>query len=287
MIPISVNFFFTRVCNYSCVFCFHTNKNATLLPLRDMKLGLTLLNQAGMRKINFTGGEPFLFADSILGPLSEFCKTELDLESVSIVSNGSRISLDWVERFGRYVDILAISCDSFNKDVNVAIGRGDGEVIGQIDTIKSWCQKTGIKFKLNTVVNAMNWQEDMNEHIGRLQPFRWKCFQLLLLEGENSGLPGDIRDGRRLAVNNAQFRSFVERHQTQPSLVVEDNRLMLNSYLLLDEEMRFLNCRDGGKHPTASILDVGVAKALAECGFDPAIFDERGGIYDWTRHDLS
>lgn len=286
VIPISVNYFFTRVCNYSCVYCFHTDKNNTMLSLRDMKLGLTLLKEAGMKKINFTGGEPFLFGDSILGPLVKFCKTELELESVTIVSNGSRIFRPWIDLFGRYVDVLAISCDSFTRGVNTALGRGNGEVIDQLATIKAWCLETGMKFKLNTVVNAMNWQEDMNISIARLQPFRWKCFQLLVLEGENSGRGGDIRDGRPLAITSAQFRSFIERHRTHPSLVVEDNRLMLNSYLLLDEEMRFLNCQGGGKHPTVSILEAGVEKALADSGFDSAAFDERGGVYDWVRHDL-
>ena len=286
MIPISVNYFFTRLCNYSCSYCFHTSKTEAMLSLNDMKHGLVLLNQAGMRKINFTGGEPFLFADSILGPLIEFCKTELDLESVSIVSNGSKISRSWVERFARYVDVLAISCDSFKKEVNVEIGRGNGKILERLETINGWCRETGMKFKLNTVVNAINWQEDMNAGIIRLQPFRWKCFQVLLLKGENSGVAGDLRDGRPLAITNEQFRSFIERHRAHRCLVFEDNRLMLNSYLLLDEKMRFLNCRDGGKHPTRSILEVGVSKALANSGFDPATFDERGGVYDWARHDF-
>jgi len=58
---------------------------------------------------------------------------------------------------------------------------------------------------------------------------------------------------------------------------------MQNSYLSLDERMRFLNCRDGGNTPSASLLDVGVAAALEQSGFDPVTFEERGGIYDWRR----
>lgn len=29
-------------------------------------------------------------------------------------------------------------------------------------------------FKLNTVVNKYNWEEDMNDRIDEIRPFRWK-----------------------------------------------------------------------------------------------------------------
>lgn len=48
---LSVNFHFTRVCNYSCKFCFHTAKTDTLLPLADVKKGLRLLADAGLGKV--------------------------------------------------------------------------------------------------------------------------------------------------------------------------------------------------------------------------------------------
>jgi radical S-adenosyl methionine domain-containing protein 2 len=41
--------------------------------------------------------------------------------------------------------------------------------------------------KLNTVVNRLNYAEDMRENIESLDPFRWKVFQVLELEGENVG----------------------------------------------------------------------------------------------------
>lgn len=36
-------------------------------------------------------------------------------------------------------------------------------------------------------MNKYNFKEDMNKHIKDLNPCRWKVFQVLLLEGENSG----------------------------------------------------------------------------------------------------
>ncbi len=121
--PISVNFHFTRKCNYECGFCFHTSKTSYLAPLESAKVGLRKLAEAGMKKMNFSGGEPFLYA-SHLGEMCKFCKEGLGLESVSIVSNGSKIRREFFELYGKYVDILAISVDSFDESTNEKIGRG-------------------------------------------------------------------------------------------------------------------------------------------------------------------
>src|SRR5581483_5102991 len=105
--PISVNYHFTRQCNYSCGFCFHTAKTSYVPPLEDSKIVLAKLADKGMKKINFAGGEPFLHP-KYLEKLLYFCKQELMLESVSIVSNGSKISRNFLQRNKDYLDILAI-----------------------------------------------------------------------------------------------------------------------------------------------------------------------------------
>lgn len=72
-----------------------------------------------MEKINFSGGEPFLpQRGRHLGEMVKFCKQDLKLPSVTIISNGSLISEKWLQKYGRFVDILAVSCDSFNEDTN-------------------------------------------------------------------------------------------------------------------------------------------------------------------------
>lgn len=46
-IPTSVNYHFTRKCNYKCGFCFHTAKTSFVLPLEEAKRGLKLLKEDG------------------------------------------------------------------------------------------------------------------------------------------------------------------------------------------------------------------------------------------------
>lgn len=110
----------------------------------------------------------------------------MKLESVSIVTNGSLVKPAFMREFGKYIDILAVSCDSFHEDTNVKIGRGKGEHIKNLIPLKQLCVEYGIKFKLNTVVNRFNFFEDMNEEISKIEPFRWKVFQVLVVEDENS-----------------------------------------------------------------------------------------------------
>lgn len=61
-----------------------------------------------MEKINFSGGEPFLHEKGeFLGKLVQYCKQDLQLPSVSIVSNGSMIKEKWFQKYGEMAKSLA------------------------------------------------------------------------------------------------------------------------------------------------------------------------------------
>ncbi|XP_078206145.1 S-adenosylmethionine-dependent nucleotide dehydratase RSAD2 isoform X2 [Callithrix jacchus] len=242
----------------------------------------------GMEKINFSGGEPFIHdRGEYLGKLVEFCKAELQLPSVSIVSNGSLIREKWFQNYGKYLDILAISCDSFDEQVNVLIGRGQGKKnhVENLQKLRTWCRNYRVAFKINSVINRFNMEEDMTEQIKALNPVRWKVFQCLLIEGENTGEDA-LREAERFVISDEDFERFLERHKEVSCLVPESNQKMKDSYLILDEYMRFLNCTKGRKDPSKSILDVGVEEAIKFSGFDEKMFLKRGGKYIWSKADL-
>jgi radical S-adenosyl methionine domain-containing protein 2 len=283
-VPVSVNYFPSRKCNYSCGFCFHTDTSSYVLPIDEAKRGLRLLKEAGMRKLNIAGGEPFLYP-RLFTELLQYGKEELSLESISIVSNGSKITESWMEKNCQWLDILAVSCDSFNPETNRKIGRGDdGGNVLRLFRIANWCKKYGIKFKLNTVVNVHNWDEDMAADIERLAPFRWKVFQCLIVAGENEDATR-LRDARDFLVTDEQWKTFCDRHKHLPCYVPEDNTSMASSYLLLDEYMCFLDKGEGMITKSESILKVGVRKAMDQVVWDKASFVDRGGVYDWGRSD--
>ena len=66
-------------------------------------------------------------------------------------------------------------------------------------------------------------------------------------------------------------------------MVGESNEKMRNSYLIMDEYMRFLDNSQGRKDPSKSILDVGVKAAINNSGFDEKMFLKRGGKYKWSK----
>ncbi|KAI1157714.1 hypothetical protein F5B18DRAFT_665753 [Nemania serpens] len=270
IIPVSVNYHFTRKCNKECGFCFHTEKSSHVASEDQMKHGLRLLKAAGSK--------PFLYPDR-LATLCRFCKEELGLESVSIISNGTKIRKRWMEKHGQWVDVLGVSCDSFDEETNKAIGRGTGDNVKQLFKIRDWCREFQIKFKLNTVICIHNWEEHMANKVQELEPFRWKVFQVLYVEGENDSLEEDVRvakrkrNAKKLLISDNQFKAFCDKHQHVVSFVPEPNTLMASSYLILDEYLCFLDKGTGAEKQSRSILDVGVQKALSE----------RGGVYNWTK----
>lgn len=77
---------------------------------------------------------------------------------------------------GDYLDILAISCDSFNEETNQLIGRAQGRKshLDSLYKIRHWCNEYMVAFKINSVINTFNIDEDMTEQINQLNPVRWK-----------------------------------------------------------------------------------------------------------------
>lgn len=77
---------------------------------------------------------------------------------------------------GEYLDILAVSCDSFDEATNQLIGRAQGRKshIDNLYKIRNWCQEYKVAFKINSVINSFNIDEDMTEQINELNPVRWK-----------------------------------------------------------------------------------------------------------------
>lgn len=152
---------------------------------------------------------------------------------------------------GDHLDILAISCDSFDEATNQLIGRAQGRKshLDNLYKIRDWCQQYKVAFKLNSVINTFNVDEDMTESITELGPVRWKVtterecaarlhhvaltrihtplnvlqvFQCLLIDGENAGEEA-LREAERFVISEQQFQEFLDRHSSVSCLVPESN----------------------------------------------------------------
>ncbi|KAL9606963.1 MAG: hypothetical protein Q9204_009395, partial [Flavoplaca sp. TL-2023a] len=92
-------------------------------------------------------------------------------------------------------------------------------------------------------------------------------------------------NAQRFTISNGEYQTFLSRHAYQKSLVPESNAVMKSSYLILDENMRFLN--KGVKEPTKSILEIGVPAAMNDVYWDEASFARREGEYEWQKEDTA
>lgn len=99
--------------------------------------------------------------------------------STRILSNNSKSfkeTLQTSQEFGEFLDILAVSCDSFQEATNMLIGRGEGNHLEKLENIHQWCQRYKVLFKINSVINKHNVKEDPSS-LWLHQKNVWNMFQ--------------------------------------------------------------------------------------------------------------
>jgi radical S-adenosyl methionine domain-containing protein 2 len=268
----------TLDCNYRCRFCFGGYKTLkrTLDDSRLLDIPV-LLAEAGCQKITFEGGEPLLNPRTF--ELVERAKNAG--LTTCLVTNGSLLTLDKLERLSENLDWLGLSADSANEDTEVALGRGYGNHVNQIVRLSDWAHDLGIALKVNSVITKLNYREDMKEFIKSLKPRRFKAFQVLLIRGENENAC------EQLAIDQLEFDYFVENHKELEacgiSFVPESQEDMIGSYIMMLPDGSFYsNLNESYNYGETSIFDERVETAFKEVGWDREKFFRRGGYYPWS-----
>lgn len=275
-LPPAINFHILRACDSHCTFCFATFRDTCgRLATGDALRLLDVLRTAGAEKINFAGGEPTLHPD--LDRLILHAH-HLGL-TTSVITNGSRLE-NLLERTRGALDWVGLSVDSSSEATQFRLGRGAGDHIARARRLVVMCQDAGVRVKINTVVTALSWQDDMSQLIREFRPARWKVFQVLRVEGQNDG------EVEELLLSREEFKAFVQRHSHLAleglAPVPEDNDAMRDSYAMIDPLGRFYGNTDGRHVVGPAILDVGALPALEAVGFQEHKLAARGGIYDWS-----
>ena len=273
----SVNFHLLEPCNMACGFCF-LPKGRFLQPEHCISI-IDQLAEFGFKKLNFAGGEPILLPwlpDLIV-------RAKRHGMTTSIVTNGSRITDQWLDDLNGSLDWIGLSIDTIDPEKSVRIGRAIGgkipiteekylDIIGKI-------KRHGIRLKINTVVNSVNWEEDLTPFIQLAKPERWKLFQVLRVKGQNDAHIDDF------VITREQFEAYIERNRIVENdgirVVPENNEAMTESYVMIDPAGRFFDNVQGFYRYSEPILKVGVEAALKQVSIDPERFRQRGGEYDW------
>lgn len=270
----TVSFHIVKPCNMKCKFCYATFDDmhvGSQMPYHDAVSVVSKLKDAGVEKITFAGGEPMLYKhlDSIVGYSKSIGMT------TSIITNGSLITEDWLNKMIDKLDWIGISVDSLNDITNNLIGRITKMKVNYLDLCLK-IKDRGFKLKINTVVNSFNWYADLNDFIEDAKPDRWKVFQALRVEGQNDTQFDEIK------VSDYEFNTFLSNHKHQNSLVPENNEAMTGSYLLIDPLGRLFENSSGSHTYSDSLITNDIDTCLSQIKLNRDMFIKRGGIYEWN-----
>jgi radical S-adenosyl methionine domain-containing protein 2 len=288
--PTAVNWHCEPVCNYHCNFCyapFAEQRKQSKMSKDDGIILIESLASEGVEKINFVGGEPKLHPH-----LDDWITASKKAGmTTSIVSNGTGMTREWLTRMRPHLDWLGLSIDASNDMIHAIMGRarigeykaGFSKHLERALKIADIANELGYGIKLNTVVTSANKFDDMSEVVKRVNPVRWKVFQVLKIEGENDG------SVEPFLIRKDEFNTYVNRHKislldSDIALVDECNEEMLGTYAMIDSLGRVYTNMDGRyKYSTKTIQEAGFTQAWAEVsqGFSTIAFEARGGQWDW------
>ena len=268
-----------------CGFCFATFQDIDTDTLPGGHLGrddcmsvVESLAQAGFRKINFAGGEP-----TLCPWLPDLIRTAGALGlTTSMVTNGSRVTGEWLDSVHGSLDWVALSIDSVDPDTLLRIGRSTrAGPMGELDYLRviDLFRRYDVRVKVNTVVTRINLDEDLTGFIVKARPERWKLLQVLPVDGQNDSTVGEHLVSDDEFVRYVLVGRRVEEHGI--TVVPESNYQMTGSYVMVDPAGRFFDNVTGAHTYGRSIIEVGVEAALSDVSIEPEKFLARGGIYGW------
>lgn len=266
-----INFHVTEHCNYRCRFCFAQFMCRDEVKLEGAKKIVDNIakyfKSCGISngRINLAGGEPMLI--SFLDPLIDYIISKGI--AVSIITNGSILSVERVRRMKDKVSMLGISVDSLSHQTNLNIGRScNGKTISKdkILGIITAAKECGIKVKVNTVVSKLNVNDDISELYDTGAIDRIKLLQMRVNKGVND-------TASQWLITKKEFDDYCER-LSKYSTVDEDDDSLDASYIIINPEGLLLTSK-GNKHTVVgSLLEMPLGELIAE-NFDHERFSKR------------
>lgn len=285
-----INWHITEACNFNCGYCFAKwgKPNELHRSLESIeKLLDSLANyfihgyppikqvlQYENVRLNIAGGEPMMLGSTFSIVLMLAKQKGF---RTSVITNGHYLLNNKFDLPANVLDMVGISFDSQSYDARTTIGRGDrkGNSISSDDLKLAFSKlrstQRGLKTKVNTVVNKLNWEEDFSSLMLDVKPDKWKVLQVMPYGNDD------------LLITDEQFNRFLKRHENQGiPIFPESNLAMTESYLMIDPKGRFyqnLNQRVGYVYSNC-INYVGCDFALKEINFNSRTFLERYSTSD-------
>lgn len=282
-----INFHMTESCNYRCSYCYATwNELASSSELHRHPgkinslfevLAAYFLHDNPLKKhlgyhhvrINFAGGEPMLLGRRFIDAMNKAAQLGF---KTSIITNGHFLDTEMLQQISPYLSVLGISFDTADRNLAYQIGRSDRKKqYLSSDRLIDVCQQYRLLnpkgvLKINTVVNLLNYQDNLCGVINKIKPEKWKLLRVLPVHNHN------------LTITQQQYEQYIEQHSQFSNIIsIEDNGDMHQSYLMINPEGCFYQNADAGTGYILSqpILTAGVDCALEQIPFNLSAFGRR------------
>lgn len=181
MEKLKINYHLTQACNFGCKFCFAKYEKEQV-GFEDQKAVIKNIASSGIfDSINFAGGEPLL-----VKKLPDLIQYAADLGlKVAVITNGYLLSDRILEAIVPNLEMLGISCHSFDEKTKIEIGSCTksgktlsnerlGEICAKVHEF-NLAGKSNCRIKINSVICKPNVNENLKSGIESLKYVqRWK-----------------------------------------------------------------------------------------------------------------
>ena len=139
----------TKKCNLRCSFCYEDSSSNCheKITVKDFLHIRNELIEAGIKQIQFIGGEPLLLKENLKEMIS-LCKE--NFSHIEIFTNGTLIDEKWCKFFKKFNILIALSVHSYiaaNHDKITGVIGSHCKVINAINLL----EKHGIKYRIATI----------------------------------------------------------------------------------------------------------------------------------------
>lgn len=141
----------TDQCNEGCIYCFRALNNINKFDTKQHMFILDRIIGYGTEQITWSGGEALLVPH--VTQLMKYAKEHGIYNKLT--TNGKLLTPEKIEEIKPYIDLVALSIDSFNDNTNQSIGRGKEHRKTVINRIKHLID-SNILVDINTVVVRQN-----------------------------------------------------------------------------------------------------------------------------------
>lgn len=228
----------TSKCNKNCKYCFKFNKED--LSLEENKKILESLAKRKVKRIAWTGGEPYLYKD-----LKELLKLSKEKNIINHVNtNATLLNEENLKENIEYVDRLIISLDFIDDELNEKydIGKDYFKHISSLLTkIKEI--KPSIEIRINTVVfkESLNHLENLYNELLKYNIDYWKLIRFFPIRGK-------AIEENELGITDEEFKQveemFVNRKQNF-EIILNDEKELKERHIIVLSSGKLVYSQDG------------------------------------------